>query len=77
MIGSPAFEAVFTLGNGDDVVMREDDIAIDDFNDIDQVVRKMENDQFWPNVWHINDHGNAALLAVNADGSYSIIGSWV
>jgi len=25
---------------------------------------KMEKDQYWPNVFHVNDHGNVALLAL-------------
>ena len=32
--------------------------------DRDSLLRKMEQDQFYPNVWIISDHGNSCLIEV-------------
>jgi hypothetical protein len=54
------------------------DIVINDFNDIPAVIERMNREQFWPDVYHVNDHGNVDLLSVNCEtGEYSIIQSWV
>lgn len=33
---------------------------------------KMEQDQFWPNVWFISDHGNAHLITLTASNEWSL-----
>ena len=56
----------------------DDDITVSDLNEIPDVVERMNREQFWPNVWHINERGNTDLLSVNADtGHYEILKSWV
>ena len=56
----------------------DDDITISDLNEIPEVVERMNREQFFPNVWHINERGNTDLLSVNADtGDYKILKSWV
>jgi|GEM_PF-5071187 len=40
----------------------------------------MNREQFWPNVWYVNDHGNTDLLRlVDKDGvmDSEIVQSWV
>ena len=56
----------------------DDDITVSDLDEIPGVVERMNREQFWPNVWHINERGNTDLLSVNADtGHYEILKSWV
>lgn len=58
--------------------IQDDDIKISDFNEIESVIEQCNKDQFYPNVWHINDHGNVDLLSINFDtGEYKIVESWV
>jgi len=33
----------------------DDDITISDLNDVPGVVKKMNSEQYWPNVWHVNE----------------------
>jgi hypothetical protein len=48
-------------------------------------LEKMEEDQFYPNVFYVNDHGNVDLLSVEGKtrrgrivgASYHIVRSWV
>jgi len=44
---------------------------------ISMIEDRMERDQFWPNVWEINDHGNISLLAKNEHGEWNVENSWV
>lgn len=38
---------------------------VDELDEALQFVRDhMEQEQYWPNVWHINDHGNVDLMNV-------------
>ena len=56
----------------------DDDITVSDLNELPEVVERMNREQFWPNVWHINERGNTDLLSVNAEtGHYEILKSWV
>ena len=56
----------------------DDDITVADLSEIPAVVERMNREQFWPNVWHINERGNTDLLSVNAEtGHYEILKSWV
>jgi hypothetical protein len=58
--------------------IEDDDITISDLNEIPAVVERMNREQFWPNVWLVNERGNTDLLSVNADtGHYEILKSWV
>ena len=57
----------------------DDDVRLDHIPDVRecrQLVRKFKADNFFPNVWHINDHGNVDLLAVGWNGA-KIVKSWV
>jgi len=59
-------------------IIDDDDIIISDFNEIPAVIERMNKEQWYPNVWHINERGNTDLLLVNSDtGEYSILKSWV
>ena len=45
---------------------------------IPAIIQDMKENQFFPNVWEVNDHGNVDLLSINTDtGEYSIAQSWV
>jgi hypothetical protein len=55
------------------------DITLDHIPDIAecrQIRRQMEKDGFWPNVFHVNDHGNVDLLVIGYNGA-KILKSWV
>ena len=57
----------------------EDDIKLDHIPDVAecrQLRRQFKVDGFWPNVWHINDRGNADLLSIGWNGA-KIVRSWV
>lgn len=78
MISTPAQEATFTGEDGEVYEMQLDDIAIDCFSEVPAVIEQMSREQYWPNVWHINERGNCDLLSINCDtGNYSIVASWV
>jgi hypothetical protein len=32
---------------------------------INEIVEQMITDNFYPNVWYVNDHGNVTLLSIN------------
>lgn len=60
-------------------IMSDDDIKLDHIPDIKEcreLRRQFKKDGFWPNVWHINDHGNVDLLEIGWNGA-KIIKSWV
>lgn len=64
-----------------DVAMRieEEDIRLDHIPDVREcreLRRKFKKEQFWPNVYHVNDHGNVDLLMVGYNGA-KIVKSWV
>ena len=49
----------------------EDDLKLGHIPDVAecrQLRRQFEREQFWPNVWHVNDHGNADLLSIGYNG---------
>ena len=50
-----------------------------DFNHaISAIVADMSRQQYYPNVWYINDHGNVDLLAIDKDTlKVSIVESYV
>jgi hypothetical protein len=57
----------------------DDDLKLDYIPDVSQcrkLLAKFNKDKFWPNVWHVNDHGNVDLLAINYNGA-RIVDSWV
>ena len=59
--------------------MTDEDVRLDHIPDVvecRQLRRKFEADEYWPNVWHINDHGNTDLLSVGWNGA-KIVKSWV
>ena len=59
--------------------IEDDDIKLDHIPDIKEcreLRKQFKKDQFWPNVWHINDHGNVDLLSIGYNGA-KIIQSWV
>ena len=60
-------------------VYAEDDIKLDHIPDIAEcrtILREFKRGNFYPNVWHINDHGNVDLLAIGYNGA-RIVRSWV
>lgn len=63
----------------EEVFCDDDDITLDHIPDVAEcraLLRQFNADGFWPNVWHINDHGNADLLSIGYNGA-KIIRSWV
>lgn len=59
--------------------MCDEDIRLDHIPDVAEcrrLLRQFEGDQFWPNVYHVNDHGNVDLLTIGYNGA-RIIKSWV
>jgi hypothetical protein len=55
------------------------DIKLDHIPDVAecrQISRQMEENGFWPNVFHVNDHGNVDLLVIGYNGA-RILKSWV
>ena len=64
-----------TLGE----LMCDDDLKLDHIPDVVEcrkIRKQMERDQWWPNVWHINDHGNVDLLSIGYNGA-KIVRGWV
>ena len=59
--------------------IRDEDIRLDHIPDVAecrQLRRQMKADNFFPDVYHVNDHGNVDLLAIGYNGA-KIIRSWV
>ena len=59
--------------------MNDDDLKLNHIPDVAecrQLRRQMAQEQFWPNVWHINERGNVDLLRVGYNGAV-IVESWV
>jgi hypothetical protein len=57
----------------------EGDITLDHIPDIPecrQIRQHMKERGFWPNVFHVNDHGNVDLLVIGYNGA-TILKSWV
>lgn len=57
----------------------DDDLKLDHIPDVAecrQLRRQFENEGFWPNVFHVNDHGNVDLLIIGYNGA-TILKSWV
>lgn len=65
---------------GDELLsIEDDDIRLDHIPDVKEcreLRRQMKADQFWPNVWHVNERGNTDLLAIGWNGA-KIVKSWV
>jgi len=62
-----------------DEVYSEDDIKLDHIPDVKEgreILRQFDKDQFWPNVWHVNERGNVDLLSIGWNGA-KIVRSWV
>jgi len=62
-----------------DSVYSEDDIKLDHIPDVKEcreIRRQFDKDQFWPNVWHVNERGNVDLLSIGWNGA-KIVRSWV
>ena len=60
-------------------LMSDDDQKLDHIPDVAecrQIRRRMTQEQFWPNVWHINERGNVDLLQIGYNGA-RIVRSWV
>lgn len=69
---------IFQDENGEEFEMMDDDIFIEDFDEVPEVIERMNADQYWPNVWRINERGNVDLLSINLKtGEYEIYRSWV
>jgi len=59
--------------------IEDDDLRLDHIPDVAEcwrIRKQMAKDNFWPNVWHINDHGNVDLLSIGYNGA-KIVKSWV
>ena len=41
-----------------------------------QILKQMSKEQYWPNVYRVNDHGNVDLLSIGYNGA-KIVKSWV
>ena len=57
----------------------DDDLKLDHIPDVVEcrkLRRQFKVDGFWPNVFHVNDHGNVDLLAIGWNGT-RIVKSWV
>jgi len=57
----------------------DDDIRLDHIPDVKecrQLLAQFKAQSFWPNVFHVNDHGNVDLLRITTRGA-RIIQSWV
>ena len=60
-------------------IMTDDDLKLDHIPDVREcreLRRRFKVEGFWPNVWHINDHGNVDLLVIGYNGAI-IEQSWV
>jgi hypothetical protein len=60
-------------------MLSDDDLKLDHIPDVREcraLRRQFQKEGYWPNVWHINDHGNADLLSIGWNGA-KIIRSWV
>jgi hypothetical protein len=62
--------------NGDDPdgmdEMQEEDLKLDHIPDVSecrQILKQWEQDQFWPNVFHINERGNVDQLVIGYNGA--------
>lgn len=56
-----------------------EDIKLDHIPDVAecrQLRRRFQADGYWPNVFHVNDHGNVDLLCIGYNGA-KIVRSWV
>jgi hypothetical protein len=63
----------------DDLDILDDDIKLDHIPDVSecrQLRRQFAKDNYWPNVFYVNDHGNVDLLAIGYNGA-KIVKSWV
>lgn len=59
--------------------IQDDDLTLDHIPDIAEcrrLKRRFKAAQYWPDVYHINDHGNVDLLCIGWNGA-RIIESWV
>ena len=55
------------------------DLKLDHIPDVAEcraILKRFKKQQFWPNVWHVNDHGNVDLLSIGNNGA-KIVESWV
>lgn len=62
-----------------DELMTEDDLKLDHIPDVSEcraLRRQFSKQNFWPNVFHVNDHGNVDLLSIDENGA-TIVKSWV
>ena len=60
-------------------IYSDDDLKLDHIPDVSEcrkIRAQFKADNFWPNVFHVNDHGNVDLLAIGYNGA-KIIKSWV
>ena len=45
--------------------------------DFKAIANYMKKNQYWPNVWEINDHGNVSLYTVDENGNAKMVGGIV
>ena len=60
-------------------MIEDDDLRLDHIPDVTEcrkIRQQFKARNFWPNVWHINDHGNIDLLSIGYNGA-KIVSSWV
>ena len=65
--------------NEDILDIQDEDITLDEFPDVKEcraLLKQWKEDNFYPNVYVINDHGNVTLIAVGYNGCREIK-SWV
>ena len=59
--------------------MQDGDVRLDHIPDVAEcriMLRGFAARKFWPDTYHINDHGNVDLLAIGYNGA-KIVRSWV
>lgn len=59
--------------------IEDDDITLDHIPNVSECRKlciQLCADDFWPNVWHVNERGNVDLLSVGYNGA-KIVRSWV
>ena len=71
--------ATYNEDTFEELCIEDDDITLNHIPDVAEcrrLRRQFRADGYWPNVWHINDHGNVDLLSIGYNGA-RIIRSWV
>ncbi len=66
-------------GLDDELAIQDDDLVVDAIPDVRQcriMIREFKKQNYFPEVYHVNERGNTDLLAIGWNGA-KIIKSWV